>query len=159
MACKWPPKWNCTLLVNLGNPFCLPSTWWMLTTRRAILCTFSVSYFPLTQIGMIILNQWPPLYWMAFIILNGLHYIESVAKSAARKVSSLYCAQQFFFCCYIWSGASAIYLDILDRIERRICHIIGPDLASQLVDADSISFTNISDSAELFLFDLVLMCT
>lgn len=74
----------------------------------------------------------------------------SITKSAGRKVS-LWCnAWQFIltesilhfykstihlcikYCCYIWSDASALYIGILDKIQRRIGNIICSDLASQL---------------------------
>ena len=76
------------------------------------------------------------------------NYIESIAKSAAMKVGSLYRARNFLspesilylykatirpcieYCCHIWAGASADCLSLLDRIQRRITNIIGPDLSS-----------------------------
>lgn len=35
-------------------------------------------------------------------------------------------------CCHIWSGAPAVRLKVLDKIQRRICNVVGPDLASRL---------------------------
>ena len=64
------------------------------------------------------------------------------------KVDSLYRAQNFLspesilylykatirpcieYCCHIWTGASADCLRLLDRIQRRITNIVGPDLSS-----------------------------
>ena len=69
------------------------------------------------------------------------NYIESIAKSAAMKVGSLYRAQNFLspesilylykatirpcieYCCHVWAGASAGCLSLLDRIQRRITNI------------------------------------
>ena len=77
------------------------------------------------------------------------NYIESIAKSAAMKVGSLYRAQNFLspesilylykatirpcieYCCHIWAGDSADCLSLLDRIQRRITNIVGPDLSSK----------------------------
>ncbi len=77
-------------------------------------------------------------------------YIESIASSTARKVGSLCRARKFFspesilqiykttirpcmeYCCHIWAGAPSAYLGVLDKIQRRICNLIGPDLASRL---------------------------
>ena len=63
-------------------------------------------------------------------------YIESIAKSAAMKVGSLFRSRNFLspdsilylykaiirpcmeYCCHIWAGASTNYLGLLDRIQR-----------------------------------------
>ena len=36
------------------------------------------------------------------------------------------------YCCHIWSGASADCLSLLDRLQRRVVNIVGPDLCSNL---------------------------
>lgn len=77
-------------------------------------------------------------------------YIRSIAKSAAMKVGSLYRARQFLssecilylykalirpcmeYCCHVWAGSSSNVLSLLDKVQRRICNIIGPDLAIKL---------------------------
>ena len=77
-------------------------------------------------------------------------YIESIAKSAARKVGSLFRSRNFLspnsilylykatirpcmeYCCHIWAGASSTCLGQLDRIQRRISNLIGPYLSLQL---------------------------
>ena len=77
-------------------------------------------------------------------------YIKGIAKTAAMKVGSLYTARRYLspeiilylykslirpcmeYCCHIWAGAPASCLRLLDRIQRRIANIVGPDLASGL---------------------------
>ena len=77
-------------------------------------------------------------------------YIKSIAKSASMKVGSLYRARSYLspecilhlykslirpcieYCCHIWSGASSDVLSLLDRVQRRIINIVGPNLASTL---------------------------
>ncbi|CAE1157727.1 unnamed protein product [Acanthosepion pharaonis] len=77
-------------------------------------------------------------------------YIESIASSTSRKVGSLSRARKFFspesilqiykstirpcmeYCCHIWSGAPSVCLGVLDRLQRRICNMVGPTLASRL---------------------------
>ncbi|CAE1275264.1 unnamed protein product [Acanthosepion pharaonis] len=79
-------------------------------------------------------------------------YIESIVSSTTRKVGSLCRASRFFspesilqiykstirpcmeYCCHIWPGSPsrAVHLKVLDKIQRRICNVIGPDLASRL---------------------------
>jgi len=78
------------------------------------------------------------------------NYIESVAKSASMKVGSLHRVRHFLspesilyiykstirpameYCCHLWAGAPTTSLDSLDRIQRRIVNIVGPELSSDL---------------------------
>ena len=66
------------------------------------------------------------------------------------KVGSLYRGRQFLTpesilhlyksvirpgmenCCHLWAGASANVLSLLDRIQKRVANIIGPELACKL---------------------------
>ena len=77
-------------------------------------------------------------------------YIESIAKSAAMKVGSLFRSRNFLspesilylykatirpcmeYCCHIWVGASNSCLRLLDQIQRRIINLIGPNLSPKL---------------------------
>ena len=77
-------------------------------------------------------------------------YIELIAKSAAMKVGSLFRYRNFLspdsimylykatirpcmeYCCHIWAGASNSCLSLLDRIQRRITNLIGPNLSLRL---------------------------
>ena len=77
-------------------------------------------------------------------------YIQSIAKAATKKVGSLYRAQKYLtpisilylykatirpcieYCCHLWAGAPATLLNLLDKIQKRICNLIGPDLSSEL---------------------------
>ena len=36
------------------------------------------------------------------------------------------------YCCHVWAGASSCYLDLLDKLQKQICRIVGPSLASSL---------------------------
>ena len=36
------------------------------------------------------------------------------------------------YCCHIWAGASSCYLELLDKLQKRICRIAGPSLAASL---------------------------
>ena len=36
------------------------------------------------------------------------------------------------YCYDIWAGANSCYLDFLDKLQKRICRIVGPSLASSL---------------------------
>ena len=72
-------------------------------------------------------------------------YIESIAKSAAMKVGSLFWVRHFLppesilyiykatirpcieHCCHLWAGVSAVCLHLLDRIQKLILNLVGPD--------------------------------
>ena len=36
------------------------------------------------------------------------------------------------YCCHVWAGAPSCYLDLLDKLQKRICMIVGPSLAASL---------------------------
>ena len=33
------------------------------------------------------------------------------------------------YCCHVWAGAPSCYLGLLDKLQKRICRIVGPSLA------------------------------
>lgn len=92
-------------------------------------------------------------------------YIEAIAKSASMKVGSLLRARNYLtpesilylykstirpcieYCCHIWGGASSESLNLLDRIQRRVCNSIGESLSSKL---DSLSHRRAVSSLCLF---------
>ena len=92
-------------------------------------------------------------------------YIRSIAKRAAMKVGSLYRARRYLptecilhlykslirpcieYCCHIWAGSSADVLSLLDRIQKRVVNIVGPQLAAKLQ-----SLSHRRDVASLSLF-------
>ena len=75
-------------------------------------------------------------------------YITSVAKTASKK--ALICSMKFLSpevalylcnytirscigcCCHVWAGAPSCYLELLDRLQKWICRIVGPSLAASL---------------------------
>ena len=78
-------------------------------------------------------------------------YLQSIAKAASRKVGSLYRSLRFLtpetilylykstirpgmeYCSHIWGGApKSGGLDLLDRVQKRIVNLIGPDLSAGL---------------------------
>ena len=36
------------------------------------------------------------------------------------------------YCCCVWAGAPSWYLELLDKLEKRICRTVGPSLAASL---------------------------
>ena len=77
-------------------------------------------------------------------------YIISIAKTASKKIGTLICSMKFLspevalylykstmrpcmeYCCHVWAGAPSCYLDLLDKLQKRICRIVGPSLAASL---------------------------
>ena len=77
-------------------------------------------------------------------------YIISIAKTAPKKFGALICSVKFLFpevalypykstiCsfveyrCQVWAGAPSCYLELLDKLQKRICGSIGPLLAVSL---------------------------
>ena len=77
-------------------------------------------------------------------------YVEAIAKSAAQKVGSLYRARAYLtpecilylykssirpcmeYCCHLWAGAPAHLLNLLDKIQNRVCNMVGPQLSLKL---------------------------
>ena len=77
-------------------------------------------------------------------------YIISIAKTASKKIGALIRSMKFFspevalylykstirpcmeYCCHVWAGAPSCYLELLDKLQKRICRIVGPSLAASL---------------------------
>ena len=77
-------------------------------------------------------------------------YIISIAKTASKKIGALIRSLKFLspevalylykstirpcaeYCCHVWAGAPSCYLDLLDKLQKWICRIVGPLLAASL---------------------------
>ena len=76
-------------------------------------------------------------------------YIVSVAKTASKtgalirfmKLLSSAVALYLYkstirpcmeYCCHVWAGAPICYLELLDKLQKRICRTVGPSLAVSL---------------------------
>ena len=36
------------------------------------------------------------------------------------------------YCCQVWAGAPSCYLELLEKLQKWICRIVGPSLAASL---------------------------
>ena len=36
------------------------------------------------------------------------------------------------YCCHVWAGAPSCYLELLDKLQKRICRTVSPSLATSL---------------------------
>ena len=77
-------------------------------------------------------------------------YILSIAKTASKKIGALIRSMKFLspevalylyksticpcmeYCCHVWAGAPICYLDLLDKLQKRISRIVGPSLTASL---------------------------
>ena len=77
-------------------------------------------------------------------------YIISIAKTSSKKIGDLIRSMKFLspevapclykstmhpcmeYCCNVWAGAPSYYLDLLDKLQKQICRIVGPSLAALL---------------------------
>ena len=77
-------------------------------------------------------------------------YIVSIAKTAFKKIGALIHSMKFLstevalylyestiracmeHCCHFWAGAPSCYLELLDKLQKRICRTFGPSLAASL---------------------------
>ena len=77
-------------------------------------------------------------------------YIIFIAKTASKKIGALIRSMKFLspevalylyksticpcmeYCCHVWAGAPSCYLELLDKLQKRICRTIGPSLAASL---------------------------
>ena len=76
-------------------------------------------------------------------------YIISIAKTASKKIGSRICSIKFLSpevallnlpythhvwntVVNIWAGAPSCYLELLDKLQKPICRIVGPSLAASL---------------------------
>ena len=82
--------------------------------------------------------------------LDWSSYIISIAKSASKEIGALIRSTKFLspevalylykstirpcmeYCCHVWTGATSCYLELLDKLQKRICRTVGPSLAASL---------------------------
>ena len=36
------------------------------------------------------------------------------------------------YCCHVWAVAPSCYLELLDKLQKRICRTVGPSIAASL---------------------------
>ena len=77
-------------------------------------------------------------------------YIISIAKSVSKKIGALIRSMKFLspevalylnkstihpymeYCCHVWAGAPSCYLEVLDKLQKRICRTVSPSLVASL---------------------------
>ena len=79
----------------------------------------------------------------------GSHII-SITETVSNKIGTLIHSMKFVspevalylcksttwpcieYCCHVWAGAPSCYLELLDKLQKRICRTVGPTLATSL---------------------------
>ena len=82
--------------------------------------------------------------------LDWSSYIISIAKTPSKKIGASIHSMKFLspevalylykstirpcmeYCCHVWAGAPSCYLDLLDKLQKRICRIVGPSFTVSL---------------------------
>ena len=77
-------------------------------------------------------------------------YIFSITKTVSKKIGALIHSMKFLspevalylykstirpcmeYCCHVWADAPSCYLELLDKLQKRICRTVGPSLAASL---------------------------
>ena len=77
-------------------------------------------------------------------------YIITIAATTSKRIGALICSMKFLspevaqylykstihpcmeYCCHVWAGAPSCYLELLDKLQKRICRTVGPSLAASL---------------------------
>ena len=75
-------------------------------------------------------------------------YIPSIAKTASKKIGASIRSMKFLspevalclyqstirvcmeYCYHVWAGTPGCYLELLDKLQKRICRTVGPSLAT-----------------------------
>ena len=76
--------------------------------------------------------------------------IISIAKTASKKIGALICSMKFLspevawylykstirpfmeYCCHFWAGTPSFFLELLDKLQKRIWRTVGSSLAASL---------------------------
>ena len=64
------------------------------------------------------------------------------------KSTTLPCME---YCCHVCAGALSFYLEILDKLQKRICRTVGPSLAGSL--EPSVHCQNLASLFFRYCFD------
>ena len=77
-------------------------------------------------------------------------YIVSKAETVSKNIGALIRYMKFLspevalylykstiqpcmeYCCHVWADAPSCYLELLDKLQKRICRTVGPSLAASL---------------------------
>ena len=85
--------------------------------------------------------------WACLSLLN---WIGALAKTASKKIGALILSMKFLspevalylykssirpcmeYCCHVWAGTPSCFLELLGKLQKRICMTVGPSFAASL---------------------------
>ena len=90
--------------------------------------------------------------WGWLSVLNWVRgsFIISIPKTASKKIEALIYSIKFLspevalyfykstirpcmeYCCHVWASAPSCYLDLLNKLQKRICRTDGPSIAASV---------------------------
>ena len=97
-----------------------------------------------------VLNEKSSFKMLGLTFSSKLNYIISIAKTASKEIGALIRSTKFLspkvdlylykstirqcmeYCCHVWVGAPLCYLELVDKLQKRICRTVGPSLAASL---------------------------
>ena len=135
--------------------------WTGLRSGLLISMLWKLSWFRLTGLITMVLLTWKWMgSWVRIIFymlgltysskLDWGSYIISIAKTASKKIGASIRSMKFLspevalylykstirpcmeYCCHVWAGAPSCYLELLYKLQKRICKTVGPSLAACL---------------------------
>ena len=116
--------------------------------------TFLYENFPTTSIVCFYQIKWSILPWSYKLTFSSKldrgSYVISIAKTASKKIVALIRSMKFLspevtlylykstirpcmeYYCHVWAGAPICYLELLNKLQKRLCRTISPSLAASL---------------------------
>ena len=135
------------MLEFLNSPFkVLHFSYYTLMTFLMILSVILLSIDWSKNTGVIdvkmdrsVLEEKSSFKMLGLTFSSKLDYIIWIAKTASRKIGVLICSMTFLslefalylykstikYCCHTWAGAPSCYLELLDKLQKRICRTFG----------------------------------
>ena len=122
-------SWFC--LTGLITLVLLTSKWMALLSRKNHLlrCWSWLSF--LNWIGALTFSLLLrlPLRKLESRFILCMKFLSSVVAQYLYKFIIQPCME---YCCHVWAGAPGCYLELLDKLQKRICRTVGPSLAVSL---------------------------
>ena len=86
-------------------------------------------------------DEWKTFFWRS----------DKVKQSHSPEVARYLYKSTIFpcmeYCCHVWAGTPSCYLELLDKLQKRICRTVGPSLTASL---EPLAHRRNVDSLSLF---------
>ena len=71
-------------------------------------------------------------YLVCFLIGALIHFMKFLSLEITLYLYKSTIHPYMVYCCHIWAGAPSCYLELLDKVQKRICQTNGPSLVASL---------------------------